>query len=257
MGYANLKSERLGQIKKNKYGSLMQIVKYDNALDIEVKFLEHGNLVHTLYGNFCRGEVRNVYDKSVYNVGFIGEGKYKISIGNDKTRQYKVWKSMLQRCYDEKLHRKYPSYIDCTVSEEWHNYQNFAEWYDQNYYEVDKEQMCLDKDILIKGNKLYSPETCIFAPRSINILFTKSNVTRGEFPIGVSYVKRDKYFLAYCNDGKRNKYRIGRYDTPTEAFYAYKDYKENVIKQFADNFKDKIPNKLYNALIKYEVEIND
>jgi hypothetical protein len=133
--------------------------------------------------------------KRLHGVGYLGKGEYKSFENGKNTRQYMIWYSMINRCYNEKYHKKLPTYKDCTVSEEWHNFQNFASWYDQNYYEVNGEKMALDKDILIKGNKVYSSETCIFVPQFINSLFTKCNAIRGEFPIGVSWHKHNKKLL--------------------------------------------------------------
>ena len=169
---------------------------------------------------------------------------------------------MMQRCYDPKFHKKYPTYINCEVCEEWHNYTNFGKWFNENYYEVSGEKMGLDKDILNKGNKIYSPENCIFVPNNINVLFVKSDNNRGEYPIGVYFNKRDKKFVAQCNfyDFKTNKTKqkyLGYYNTPDEAFKAYKEFKEQNIKKVADHYKDLIPVKLYDALYKYEVEITD
>jgi hypothetical protein len=116
--------------------------------------------------------------------------------------------------------------------------------------------MELDKDILIKGNKIYSPDTCIFVPHEINMLFIKRNAKRGKYPIGVSYDKQKKKFEASCSINNKQK-RIGRFSTAEDAFNAYKIYKEGLIKQVATIYKAKIPYELYNALINYEVEITD
>ena len=90
---------------------------------------------------------------------------------------------MLERCYDTEHSYKFPTYENCIVCDEWLNYQNFARWFDINYYEIEGEVMCLDKDILFKGNKIYSPKTCIFVPRGINNLFTKNDKCRTNFAI--------------------------------------------------------------------------
>lgn len=111
--------------------------------------------------------------------------------------------------------------------------------------------MELDKDILIKGNKIYSPETCVFIPSSINKSFETNKKRRGKCPIGVYETKDNKYASSY--KGKH----LGRYQTKEEAFQVYKQFKEKGIKEVADKYKDKIPNKLYEALYKYEVEITD
>ena len=122
--------------------------------------------------------------------------------------------------------------------------------------------MQLDKDILNKGNKIYSPETCVFVPQRINNLFTKSNKIRGGYPIGVNYSQNCNCLCVRCSilceDKKKNKH-LGYFslDEPFKAFSTYKNFKENYIKKVADEYKELIPQKLYEALYKYEVEIND
>lgn len=249
--------ERTGVIGFNKSGTKMIIWKYNNISDIWVQF-EKGNHVHTNWGNFLKGEVKSPYDRTVQGIGYVGEGEYKTSVNNKDTPQYRTWTGILKRCYNEKFHKNHPTYKDVTVCESWLNFQNFGKWYDENHYEIDGEKMALDKDILIKGNKIYSPETCIFVPECINNLFVKNNATRGQLPIGVTYLK-DKMspYQVRCRNAKRKNVTIGYCKTPQEAFEVYKKFKENVIKQIANEFKDSIPNKLYNAMMKYKVEISD
>lgn len=194
--------------------------------------------------------------RTVYGVGYLGEGVYKSRHNGKSTHQYNIWKHMIERCYDDKILEKFTTYKGCLVCVEWLNFQNFAKWYNQNYYDVEGERMELDKDILIKGNKIYSPDTCIFVPHRINSLFTKANSIRGELPIGVTFRKKNNKYSARCQCGNYRKY-IGEYNTAAEAFYAYKTYKENYVKQIAEEYKDKVPKKLYNAMITYEVEITD
>ncbi|TCJ01061.1 AP2 domain-containing protein, partial [Cytobacillus praedii] len=162
----------------------MKIVEYNNSNDIWVQF-EQGEPVHTQWTPFIKGEVTNVYDISIYGVGSIGDGLYKTSVKGKISPQYKSWHSMMTRCYNDKYQEKQPTYKGCTVVEEWHNFQNFAKWYDENYYEVEGDKMQLDKDIIVKGNKVYSPNTCVFVPQSINKLFIKKEFKRGKLPIGV------------------------------------------------------------------------
>lgn len=202
---------------------------------------------------------KNLYKKTAYGVGFIGEGNYKVSVKRVYTHQYIFWRTMLRRCYSSNFHNQSLTYKNCTVSSEWHNFQNFAKWFDENYYEIDGERMNLDKDILVKGNKVYSPDTCIFVPSIINNLFVKSDAARGMYPIGVSLSKEStkKPFRVLCSEGKRNQIYLGRFSTPEEGFRAYKVFKERVIKKFANEYKDKIPSRLYESMINYEVEITD
>jgi hypothetical protein len=249
MGKMYLGNERIGNINTNKFGSLMEVVEYKECSDVWVRFLEHGNLVHTAYRFFLSGEVKNPYDRTIFGIGYLGVGEYKATIKSENTSRYNVWKDIFKRCYSEKNLDKQPSYKGCTVAEEWYNFQNFARWYDQNYYEVDGLKSALDKDILIKGNKIYSPETCVFVPQRINQLFVKNDISRGNLPLGVR-VSGDR-FLAVCK-----KY-LGTFETIDDAFNKYKVYKENYIKEVAEEYKGKIPVKLYNAMITYEVEIDD
>ena len=116
----------------------------------------------------------------------------------------------------------------------------------------------LDKDILFKDNKIYSPETCCFVPTEINNLFEKSNRTRGDNPIGVSFNKASKKFESYFNaDDKR--VHLGKYNTPQEAFIQYKTAKEAYISKMAEEYYSKglIKENVYNAMLNYKVEITD
>ena len=252
--------ERLGKVLYNKFGSKMEIIEYNSSPNITVKF-ENGYITHSSYRDFIRGGLTSPYDKTVCGHGYLGEGKYKASDENKKrTKQYMHWQEMLRRCYDLRLHKRYPTYIGCTVCDEWLNFQVFGEWYDNNIYElknVDKKELNLDKDILIKHNKHYSPETCVFVPKSINTLFTKCNASRGLYPIGVCLDKRDGKFRSECNDGKGNDKKLGRFPTPELAFSVYKEYKEALIKKIANAYKLLIPDNLYLAMINYKVEITD
>ena len=265
----NKRNERLEEIGYNFNNEEMKIIVYNYANDIVVEFQdEPKGRKHTTYGNFKKGGVVNPYSRTIFNVGYIGEGKYDTKIKGKRTKAYTVWRGIMERGYSEEFKEKRPTYRDCYVCEEWHNFQNFAKWYEENYYECNGEKMCLDKDILIKGNKIYSPETCVFVPERINMLFTKSDAIRGDYPIGVQY--RHKivdgyeydYLEVYCciteNKRKKGKY-LGTFplNRPFQAFYTYKIFKEKYIKQVADEYKNKIPQKLYDAMYKYEVEIND
>lgn len=256
------KIDRTGEKNINNFGSEIIIVKYRNKRDIDVYFSEYDwTFKNAKYQHFKKGNIKCPYEKRTYSVGYIGEGKYKVSENSKHTKVYNTWNAMLQRSYSEKYHKKYPTYKDCTVCEEWHNFQNFAEWYEDNYYEVDGEKMNLDKDILVKHNKIYSPDTCIFVPHIINMLFVKKDNDRGKSVIGTSPLENGIYQV-HCSlinpkTGKSKQEYLGRHDTQEKAFEIYKYYKERNIKQVADYYKDLIPNKLYDALYNYVVEITD
>nr|DAE62910.1 MAG TPA: hypothetical protein [Caudoviricetes sp.] len=257
------KIDRTGEIGYNNFGSKMVITKYKTNNNVDVYFPEYNWIFKNVqYGNFKNGNIKCPYEKRVYGIGYIGEGKYKVKINGKKTKCYDVWHSMLERCYNEKYTYRNSTYKECEVCEKWHNYTNFGDWFEENYYTIENETMCLDKDILNKGNKIYSPDNCIFAPERINLLFVKSKKSRGNYPIGVSYHKASGKFEAHCSvynykENKKKLIYLGLYDTTEEAFNAYKQYKEKNIKDVADYYKEQIPSELYQALYKYEVNIND
>lgn len=172
--------------------------------------------------------------------------------GKKDIQSYRIWNNMLVRCYDDKYHLKYPTYIGCSVCDEWLLFSKFKEWFDKNYI----EGYALDKDILCKGNKVYSPTTCCFVPNEINALLIKHDNKRGKYPIGVG--KHGDKFCARINLYGKTKW-IGVFNTKEDAFSAYKQEKENYLKEIAEKyFNDgKITKKVYNALCKYEVNIND
>lgn len=103
----------------------------------------------------------------MYGIGYYGDGKYTARINGIKTEEYIKWFSMFNRCYDEKYQKKQPTYIGCSVAEEFWNFQNFAEWYNKKKY-VCNYQLELDKDLLYEGNKIYSPSKCCLLPKEIN-----------------------------------------------------------------------------------------
>ena len=177
-----------------------------------------------------------------------------------KTDEYIIWCGILRRCYDPKLHERESTYKNCTVEEYLLNFQHMGEWIDKNYYEIPGEQMCLDKDILCKGNKVYSRETCIFVPERINLLFTKCDNRRGDSPIGVTPRESGNYQV-FCSNGYRKSVYLGSYSTEEEAFRVYKQYKEKVIKEVIDSYEGIIPEPFYSrlkeAMYNYEVEIDD
>lgn len=256
------KINRVGEENYNTFGSRMVIVEYRMRRDMDVYFPEYDWTAKNVeYKAFKNGNIKCPYERRTFGVGYLGEGKYKTKKNGKNTRVYSVWKAMLQRCYDEKFKENRPTYKDCKVSEEWLCFQNFAKWFYENYYEIEGEKMCLDKDILIKHNKIYSPDNCIFVPQRINNLFIKNDKDRGDNPIGVSDAINGKYIVS-CNlfrlkTGKSKYEYLGGYETQEEAFKVYKYYKESNIKEVADYYFGRIPQKIYDRLYNYEVEIDD
>ncbi len=167
----------------------------------------------------------------------------------------RLWNDMNTRCYNRKLHRRSPKYIGCNICEEWREDKTrFYKWVEENYYLIGDEQMDLDKDILFKGNTVYSPDTCVFIPHCINTLVLNNTAKRGDYPVGV-YKKGKKYISSLNVDG--NNIRLHYWDTPEEAFAEYKRHKEALILVMADKYKGKILEKVYEALVNWKIETDD
>ena len=251
--------DRTGERKLMNCGYWCEIIEYRHTKDTTVRFDESGYIISVAYDNFKRGKVEDKLQPTICGVGIVGDNK-TVDDNGKALNSYKVWTSMLTRCYEKNEDRN-PTYDDCYVCDEWKYYDNFKKWYNENFYEIDNKKMCLDKDILSKGNKVYSPDTCVFVPSVINLLFVRSQKTRGEFPIGVSRSKGDKFRASISistEDGKYKTKSLGTtFHTPEEAFDIYKAAKEEYIKYMADKYKSKIPKRLYDAMYEYKVEIND
>jgi len=257
----NKRSERIGLERLNKQKDLMRIIEYYDTDNIIVEFQDkYRAKVHTSYRHFKNGNVKNPYCPSVLGVGIIGN-KYPCSVNRKVTKEYALWQNVLCRSYSEEYKSQQPTYKDVICCDEWLVYDNFYEWI-HNQENFDKwlsgERWAIDKDILIKGNKVYSPKTCCLVPQHINSLFTKQDVRRGDLPIGVS--RHKNIFRARIHNIFTNKIEvIDSCDTPVKAFQAYKVYKEQLIKQVArlEYSKGNITKQCYDAMMRYEVEITN
>lgn len=251
---------RVGEEYYNKLGYHMVITKYISAADIEVTF-DNGYIVKTNFKMIKNGWVKNKIAPSVLDCGVIGG--CKISNNKKTTKEYRAWHGMLVRCFSSEYKTKKPTYKDVVCCKEWLNFEDFLLWVknQENYsfFQENNINWQLDKDILIKGNKIYSPETCSIVPLRVNTLFVKSDSARGIYPIGVTYDKRWNVFSSRCCgfDGKRIKH--SGFHNPLDAFLQYKKDKETVIKKVAEEeyAKKSISRKCYESMMKYQVEITD
>lgn len=245
--------DRIGEKYTVKSGQTITIIDYSTLNKYTIMFDCGYIKKEILYADIRRGQIKYPFHKSVCGVGYFGVGIYKARINSKVAPVYALWISILNRCYNEGVHQRHPTYKDVTVYDEWHNFQNFAKWHEENY----KPHMAgwhLDKDILIKGNKVYSPETCCFVPQEINNQLAKCDKVRGEYPIGVQ--KSYKKYVAAISINKET-IPLGRFNNPEEAFKVYKVAKEKYIKELANKWRDQIVPKVYSALINYKVEITD
>jgi hypothetical protein len=247
----------LNEERYNNFGSKRKIIKCRGHTDIDVYFEEYDYVVtNKRYERFKNGAIECPYEPRHCGIGYMGVGKYSTKTHRDI---YNHWLKILQRCHDKKFKEKHPTYENCVVCKEWLNFQDFAKWYEENYYKCNNEQMEIDKDILFKSNKIYSPQTCMIVPKRINDLILNCKKARGKYPIGVT-LKNNKFYVR-CSTLDENdnikRVSLGYYNTIEEAFEVYKNFKENYIKQVADKYREIIPQKLYNALYEYKININD
>lgn len=192
--------------------------------------------------------------KLVHGVGF-NDRKYITRIDGKNTVQYSLWFNMVARCYSPHMLKNLPTYRDCFLSDNFLDFSYFHEWFD-NQHGRKLFDPNIDKDLIFKGNKIYSEDNCFILPPEVNGLFIKSNSKRGLYPIGVNFRKNDNKFVAQVNAmGKRKT--IGCSKDPMECFLMYKYAKEKEIKRVASVWRDQISPKAYDLLMSYQVEITD
>lgn len=199
--------------------------------------------------------------KLVHGVGFNDQTHVAKQEDGTYAKSYRLWTKMLGRCYSPSIHKDFPTYIACEVSENFKSYTFFKEWCDKQvgYDEFDDcgAAFQLDKDILVKGNKVYSEDTCCFVPKRVNNLLVTSKTRRGEHPVGCHVAVGGKKYLVHITDDKKTRTYLGGFATAIEAFSVYKNAKEKIIKRTANEWKDRIDERVYQALINYQVEITD
>lgn len=246
------KDKYVGKVfKSNNYGDFI-VLEFNAVEDVKIKFLNTGFIDTVFIHQVRTGRVRDYMQYLILSKGIIGA---KLTSDERKHKAYKNWYRILSRCYDEKLRDKHPTYLGCTMSEYFLTYTNFKEWYvSQPYWDADG--YVLDKDLLVKGNKVYSPETCCFIPTAINSLLTTTGKNRGKLPIGVRLAKGG---VRYQSDiGKNGKnYYLGTYDTINEAFNSYKEAREGYYKEKAEEWRCALSKDAYIALRDRVVEITD
>ena len=176
-GSINKNINRVGEKHITNEGYEITIINHNGCKNYTIQF-EDGNIVDGVdYRRIKSGSVRNKNKISIYGVGYHGYGRYSGTDSNNKeTKTYGTWRGMLRRCYYESHIKKHKTYRGCSVAKEWHNFQNFAKWFEENWKPWMDDNWQLDKDILVKENKIYSPETCCFVPREINTIFINNHI---------------------------------------------------------------------------------
>ena len=247
--------ERLGEERYNNSGELMKIITYNNSQDITVEFQDEFKYrsEHNSYGNFVKGTIRNPYKKFLYNRGYLGVGQYSPTTNKKSTKAYDAWTKMFVRSYKEQWHQYEPAYTDCEVDKRWWNFQVFAEWFYNNYHEIPNTSIQVDKDWIVPGNKIYSPETCELVPSIINsciLTHDKKINANQDIPIGIQITTNGKYKPRVSQYGKRID--CGTYKKIEDAMHIYFDTKIKYIEELADKYRLYISNRLYDAMCHYK-----
>lgn len=189
--------------------------------------------------------------KLIWDVAVLNDGKYPAYENGKPTKVHSLWRAMVNKCYSPNRNsRVLKTYGDCTVHPDWLFFQNFAEWYFSQKQTGDNYQ--LDKDLLVRGNRVYGADFCSLVPRQINNLLLDHKAGRGEYPIGVCAVG-NRFTATVSRKGKQ--YGLGTYSTPEAAHRIYKNAKEAYVKEMAIEYKDEISDAVYKSLMAYEVAL--
>ena len=257
MKYLNAVSYKdcVGKVCKSKLSGDFKIVKYNDSRNVEIQFLNTGFVTVATLGNIRNGKVKDLYSPSVFGIGILGT-KYPPSEGGRNTKGYALWRRMLERCYSDYSKKQRPTYEGCKVSDNFKSYEYFYEWCHKQIG-FGNQGWHLDKDLLTKGNKVYSESTCVFIPQEINKVLIKRENMRGEHLIGVCWSKTNKAFVAQVGKNKGKRGHLGFFNTEIEAFNAYKKAKEAFVKELANKWEGQIDERAYNALMNYTVNLTD
>lgn len=250
-GFMALKKNDIfaGSVHETKCNGMLKVVERISTYEVMVEFISTGYITKTAAANIRNGNVKDRMRPSVCGVGYIG-GNEKLSMtGGVHSKVYRVWGNMIKRCYDSELKKKLPTYEGCSVSEEWHNFQNFHAWY-ESCEKHGRTDMQVDKDILVYGNKIYSEETCLLVTPKINSFTTDAGAIRGDWPIGVTWHKTKKRFFAQCWNPHTNKQdRLGAFNCPEAAHKAWIDAKIGHALSMKEEM-DSIDNRIYPGILK-------
>lgn len=189
----------------------------------------------------------------IYGVARHSPGKFASRVNSKKTKAYQTWLCMITRCYSDRSLIDSPSYAECTVCDEWLEFQTFAEWFDINHI----PGFAIDKDILNPGNKIYSPENCGFVPTAINTMLTHASRRKLKYtdlPPGVTYCTfTNKYMAFMCSEGKFKM--LGRFMSVASARERYIECKKIEVIRMANKWRGQISERIYQALLVFPVDM--
>lgn len=240
----------IGKRFKNNKGDWCTVIDYKDAHNVVIIFDGYENNTKNVSTKALKdGSFRNNYRPTIQGLGYIGEGVYSWSGDDYVKKAYQTFTGMFSRCYDPCTQSKQPAYIGCSVDPRWYNFQVFAKFYVENPF-------CglgyhLDKDLLIRGNKVYSPEACTLLPPEINSALASTPKSVSGLPLGVN--KIDNCYVARLNKTGQGREYLGYYKTAEGAHKVYVKAKEEYIHSLAEKWKGKIEDRAYQALLNWTV----
>lgn len=239
---------KVGDVFTTNEGGTVTVSEYINYRKITIRHNDaYAHKASTDSSTLRLGQLKNPYKPSACNVGYLGVGAFKTWRDGKITNEYCIWRRMIERCYDPKYQDRSPTYIGCSVDNEWLNFQNFAEWLtNHDYYNLGYD---LDKDLLTKGNKIYSPLHCSLIPSEINVAIITERDKSSGIPTGVR-VNRKNMFVAHMSING-SYWHIGTFSCPIEAHNAYVLSKERYVRSKALEWRDRIAPNVFDALIKW------
>lgn len=236
--------DRTGEKYKTNQGYEIIIIKYVTSKECYIRFNdEKKTVIKTRMGEIKEGAIKNPNHKTFLGVGYVGQGEYK-AIG----KAYVSWSGIMERAYNERYHKQKPTYKDVTVHPDWHNFQNFAKWFEENYI----EGFHLDKDILVSGNKEYSADNCCFVPMSVNTIFAKNTTSKKGLPKGVSLID-GKYQVTLHKNGNQNY--IGYYNTIEQAREVYIKAKKEYLIEVSEKWRGILSDRVCDAIKNYDLSL--
>ena len=252
-----------GKVISTKKSGDFVVKKYVNALEVHVEFVSTGYKTVAAAKEVRNGSVEDPLFPRVAGVGFMGIGVHNGTFEgtNKNTPVYEAWRGILRRCYDPSC-KSYSIYEDVEVCEEWHNFQNFADWFCAQ--EHNDKGFVVDKDLKMFGNRVYSPNMCTLVPVAVNSVFTGSNerLNPRELPKGVHFCKAQNVYVAQVHKGevtksgnKKQTY-LGQFKDKVPAILAYKRAKEDHVKSVAEKYREVLHPQVYNNLVTYEVDVS-
>lgn len=252
-------SVKVGDNFTSKSGEPYEVIEYKAAkMGVTIRFTSTGNTMLCSAKEVKNGSVKNVLQKSVYNVACFGIGQYKAKVSGKFTPEYQVWIGMMTRVYDPKAYVKHPTYRSASVCEEWLNFQNFAKWCQGKIgfmsAEANGRAYHLDKDILVPNNLVYGPDACCFLPNHINVALKGRQLDKtAELPAGVYWHNASNSYVAQVQMNGKNKH-LGCFQTVDEARKTYRKEKTAYLCSLAERYKDVLCDSAYNALINIDLD---